>query len=184
MNKEINGCGPINIRAPKLDDLRSIHSVICASGPYLSTHHSYIFSAHIYNHWQTSAVAELNGELVGWLGATQVAHGKYFINQLGVLPCARRHKVAASLLTDFVSKLKEQPAFQVEYTISEGNLPSSQLFKSIAAQEGLQLQKRPEILPVLEEDAREQLYVMTWQANDPAGMQSVPLSCSWMEGAA
>ena len=145
---EINGYGCINIRAPKLDDLRSIHNVIRASGPYLSTHHSYIFSAHIRNHSQTSSVAVLNDEIVGWFGATQVAHGKYFINQLGVLPCVRRHKVAASLLTDFVTKLKDQPAFQIEYTISEGNLASYHLFKSIAAEEGLQLQKRPEILPV------------------------------------
>jgi L-2,4-diaminobutyric acid acetyltransferase len=156
----------LKIRAPRADDMSGIVRVVRSCEPFLTAHMSYIYWMNIRNHGETCAVAELNGELVGWCSISSIPNGKYFLHQLGIAPKARRRGVAESLLAFLLNKLKTQSAvFKLEFTINRKNNAARVLFKGFAERAGMRLLKTRAVVELLEESSLEELYVMT--ASEP-----------------
>jgi L-2,4-diaminobutyric acid acetyltransferase len=153
----------IHIRAPRLDDIAGIITVVRTCGPFLTAHASYIYWMDIHLFCKTCAVAEVNDELVGWCSVRPVSDGRYFLHQLGVAPCARGRGLAGMLVTDLLKKLRvQQPGmFELEFTVDRKNGVMLGLFQTIADRAGMRLQKKPNVIQLPEEGCNEELYVMT-----------------------
>ena len=153
---------PLEIRMPTVADLSGIVTVVRSCEPFLTAHMSYIYWMNIRNHGETCAVAELNGELVGWCSISPTPSGKYFLHQLGIAPRARRRGVGESLLDFLLNKLKKQTAaFELEFTIDRKNGAAQTLFKGFAERAGMHLWKTGAVVELLEDSCTEELYVMS-----------------------
>jgi L-2,4-diaminobutyric acid acetyltransferase len=160
----------LEIRTPRAEDIRGIVTVVRACEPYLTAHMSYIYWMDIRYFCETCAVAELAGELVGWCSIIPVSSKKYFLHQLGVAPGARRRGLAEALLAYQVIKLKGQLAsFELDFTVDRQNGMALRLIRSVADRTGMQMQKRPEVVELLEEGCKEELYVMSPRRSKSSG---------------
>ena len=156
----------IQIRSPKPDDIKGIVDVVRACEPFLTAHRSYIYWMNIQYCRDTCAVAELNGEIIGWCSMIPVSGSKYFLHQLGVAPKVRRQGVAALFFAYLLQKLKQRhAAFEVELTADRRNCAVLNLNRAIAKRAGMRLTKKPDVVRVLEE-SEEELYAMTYAVED------------------
>jgi L-2,4-diaminobutyric acid acetyltransferase len=152
----------LEIRRPKADDISGIVTVVRSCEPFLTAHMSYIYWMNIHNYGETCAVAELNGELVGWCSISPTPSGKLFLHQLGIAPRARRRGVGDSLLAFLLNRLSERNvAFELEFTIDRKNRAAQNMFKRFAERTGMHLLKAGAAIELLEENCTEELYVMT-----------------------
>ena len=153
----------LEIRPPRAGDLRGIVDVVRTGEPFLTAHISYIYWKDIHLFRETCAVAELGGEIVGWCSVMPAPGGSFFCHQLAVAPTVRRRGVAARLLASQLNKLmKLEPArFQLELTIDRRNHAALGLFRAVAERSGMLLLKKPDLVELLEEESKEELYVMT-----------------------
>ena len=160
----------LKLRSPRPADIREIDAVVRTCRPYLDAHISYVYWAEIHCYSDTSAVAELAGEIVGWCSILQASgRGKYFLHQIAVTPSARRRGVAKALLAYLLNRLKHQVAsefedragFALEFTIDRKNAAALNLIRGVAERSGMQLRKRRTAVRLLENTCAEELYLMT-----------------------
>jgi L-2,4-diaminobutyric acid acetyltransferase len=129
--------------------------------PFLTAHRSYIYWMNIQYFRETCAVAERNGEIVGWCSMVRVSSAKYFLHQLGVAPKARRQGIAASLFVYLLRRLRQRHAwFEIEFTSDRRNRAVLELNRLIVERMGMRLMKKPDVVQVIE-DSEEELYTMT-----------------------
>ncbi|MGC2662039.1 MAG: GNAT family N-acetyltransferase [Bryobacteraceae bacterium] len=165
-----NMVGKLEIRAPRMNDIEAIIEVVRSCAPFLTAHISYIYWMTIRYHAHRCAVAEIDGELVGWCSVAQVSGNKYFSHQTAVAPTARGLGVAHSLWAHVLSNLKVQPEFELEFTLNRRNDAALKLMTAVAERAGMRLIKRSEVVELFEEGTGEELYVMA-----PApGPQTLP----------
>ena len=162
MNRPTESSVPIEIRRPRIDDIPAIVEVVHGCGPQLTAHSSYIPWIYTHFYFETCAVAEMDGGIVGWCSIIPVP-GSFFLHQLGVKARARREGIARALLTHQVQKLSsDMEKFSLHFTVDRRNRAVVDLSLSIAEQLGMQVIKRSGVLPLVE-DAEEELYIMTPQ---------------------
>lgn len=129
--------------------------------PFLTAHRSYIYWINVHYFRETCAVAELDGEIIGWCSMICVSGAKYFLHQLGVAPKARRQGIAASLFVYLLRRLRQRHgAFEIEFTSDRRNRAVLELNRLIAECMGMRLMKKPDVVQVIE-DSEEELYTMT-----------------------
>jgi diaminobutyrate-2-oxoglutarate transaminase len=82
----------------------------------------------------TSAVAELNGELVGFVSGYRppIHDDVLFVWQVGVSPKARGRGLARRMILDILERDEARGVRWIESTVTADNLPSQRLFRSIA----------------------------------------------------
>lgn len=149
----------IEIRRPRIQDIPPIVDLIHGCGPYLTSHSSYIPWIYTQFYFETCAVAELDGEIVGWCSIIPVPGG-YFLHQLGVAPKARRNGIARSLLAHALQQLDlHENGFALQFTVDRRNSAVLDLNRSIAENLGMQVIKKTGVLPLIE-DSEEELYMM------------------------
>ena len=153
--------GCVNVRTPRVDDIREIIRVVRACEPILTAHISYIYWMYIRYYRDTCAVAELNGTLVGWCSVAAVAKDKYFSHQSAVDPAKRGRGVGTSLWAYVLDKIARSPAFQLEFTIERSNSAALRLMQGVADRAGMFLHKTQETAQLLEEGCAEEMYVMS-----------------------
>jgi diaminobutyrate acetyltransferase len=151
----------IEIRAPRSRDLRGIVTLVRACEPFLTAHSSYIYWMMLRVCCETCAVAERDGEIVGWWSIIPATSRKYFIHQMAIAPGMRRQGLGRAIASHLLTKLKQRhAAFELEFTVDRKNGASVNLVKAIAKDAGMQLLKTPEVVPLLEEGCDEELYLM------------------------
>ena len=148
------------IRTPRTEDIGGIVALVEACSPFLTAHESYIYWMYLRFFRETCAVAELDGEIVGWSSILPVAHGRYFIHQTGIAPDLRSKGLAGRMLSYLLEQLKDK-AVEFEFTIDRKNSACQALMRSVAASAGMQVAKRREPVELLEEQCGDELYVMT-----------------------
>jgi L-2,4-diaminobutyric acid acetyltransferase len=153
----------LELRTPRAQDIRGIVDLVRTCAPFLTAHMSYIYWMNIHLYRETCAVAELRGEIVGWCSMMPVSGGRFFLHQLAVAPRVRRRGLAEWLLVSQLNKLmKREPArFQLELTIDQRNPAALSLFRAVAEGSGMHLLKQPDLVELLEEECKEDLYLMT-----------------------
>jgi GNAT superfamily N-acetyltransferase len=108
----------------------------------------------------TCAVAELDGQIIGWCSIICVSSETYFFHQLGVASHARRLGIGKSLFTFVLKKLKARhEAFSLEFTVDRRNKAAFDLDCSVAAEAGMAMTKKPDTVPAFG-GSEEELYVM------------------------
>jgi L-2,4-diaminobutyric acid acetyltransferase len=168
----------IKIRTPRMGDIAGIVELVNTGKPYLSAHGPYLYWIYI-NFWRdTCAVAELDGEIIGWCSIIPVSGATYLCHQLGVVPHARRLGLGKTLFLSVLDKLKARhTAFAIEFTVDRRNRAALDLDKAVAAEAGMELTKKPDTVPALE-GSEEELYVMTriWQPSEIDEASQSPFS--------
>ena len=157
-----NGCGCIKIRTPRAEDIPGIRRVVADCAPYLTNYAEYLYFRDLHCNGQTTCVAELGGEVVGWCSifpAPALAPGRFFLHQIGTASRARHHGIAEELFFYLLPKLAGLKVLQ--FTIDRKNTAAQKLFHRIAVRAGLRLLKTPGVIPLLEGDSDDELYVMT-----------------------
>ena len=143
--------------------------MVRACEPFLTAHNSYIYWKDIRYCGETCAVAELDGELVGWCSIFPVSSTRYFLHQLAVAPKARRLRpsqrrraqgVAESMVRYLFSKLRDRHIanFEVEFTAARNNPAALNMIRASSERAGMHLLKRPDSVELLEEGCEEELY--------------------------
>jgi len=94
-----------------------------------------LLSTHFAN---TSVVAELNGQVVGFVAAYLLPNrpNVVFVWQIGVDPGCRRSGLGKRLLRHLISLQHVRNARFLEATVTPSNRPSRRLFESFAAEFG------------------------------------------------
>jgi L-2,4-diaminobutyric acid acetyltransferase len=168
MNRPIKCRVPIGIRKPRIDDITAIVAVVEDCAPYLTAHSSYIPWIYTQFYFETCAVAEMDGEIVGWCSIIPVPRG-YFLHQLGVAAKARRKGIARAMLTHQLQRLAlHEKTFALQFTVDRRNAAVLDLNRSIADHLGMQVVKKPGVLPLVE-DSEEELYMMIPQKAEGGG---------------
>jgi hypothetical protein len=161
----------LEIRSPRTEDIRGIVTLVRACEPFLTAHHPYIYWKDIRYCGETCAVAQLDGELVGWCSIIPVSAARYFLHQLAVAPKARRlrpspgeraQSVAGLMVRYLFAKLLDRHTseFELEFTVDRNNRPALNLIRAFAERNGMQLLKRSDAVDLLEEGCNEELHVM------------------------
>ncbi len=123
------------IRKPDLSDGNNIYKLAQLSKPLdLNSIYSYLL---ICSHFdQTSAVAEKEDELVGYVSGYKHPHkdDTLFIWQVAVHPTMRGEGLATRMLKNILKREELLNINYMEATITPSNTKSRNLFKSIAVQ--------------------------------------------------
>ena len=123
----------LTIRQPVDTDGAKVHELIARS-PSLDDNSVYCNLLQCTHFAATSAVAELDGDIVGVLAAYFIPDrpNTLFVWQIGVDGAARGRGVASTLLDTLLSLDACQNITYIETTISPSNKPSRALFQSLA----------------------------------------------------
>ncbi|MCM5556926.1 diaminobutyrate acetyltransferase [Pleomorphomonas sp. JP5] len=130
------------VRAPRADDGPSVWRLI-DSTPSLDRNSLYCNLLQCSHFAQTCAIAELNGEVVGWLSG-YVPPGRddtLFVWQVCVGRKARGQGVAKALIGEVLGRDASRGIRYLECTITEDNAASWALFGSVARAMGAQIQR-------------------------------------------
>lgn len=151
------------IRKPRAEDIRGIVALIRSCEPVLTAHISYIYWMLVRYSGETCAVAEQNGEIVGWCSMVSASDERYFLHQLAVARNVRRNHLAEALVEHLLEKLQaERKAnFQLEFTVDGKNRIVLDLAEVVAGNTGMHILKRPEPVELVEEGSNEVLYVLS-----------------------
>jgi len=151
----------IKIRIPRTDDIAGIVELVRTCEPFLSVHGPYLYWIYIQYWRETCAVAESDGQIIGWCSIIPVSGATYLFHQLGVAPHARRLGLGKSLFVFMLERLKARHrTFAIEFTVDRRNGAALDLDRAVAAEEGMRMTQKPDIIPALE-GSEEVLYVMT-----------------------
>ncbi len=153
------GVQSVEIRSPRPDDIPAIRKLVAAGGPWLTTHHEYVFWVTVKCSEQISLVAELDGQVVGWCSVFRKSGDGFLLHQLAVAPELRHKGIAVSIVTHLLNKLRREIAmFHLEFTIDRRNKAAQKFFDSVARLSGMQIIAKDEKVPVTEDGGEEQLY--------------------------
>ncbi|PKL68708.1 MAG: diaminobutyrate acetyltransferase [Methanobacteriales archaeon HGW-Methanobacteriales-1] len=134
----------IKIRKPRLKDGNPIFQLvqICQPLDVNSLYNYLLICAHFD---QTSAIAELNNELVGYVSAYIKPNQKetLFIWQVAVSPSIRGQGIATRMLNDILLRNNLKSIKFIETTVTPSNTASMSLFKKLTSQMDTNLKKIP-----------------------------------------
>jgi L-2,4-diaminobutyric acid acetyltransferase len=135
---------PITTRKPGLDDGQRLWQAVKQTGT-LDLNSSYLYLLMCDQFADTCILAEMEGELVGFITAfLRPDHPRtLFVWQVGVLEQARGRGVAKTLMRALVSRPVCADIEWVEATVSPGNEPSRALFSAFARDLGVDMQELP-----------------------------------------
>jgi len=132
----------LNFRAPTLQDGMAIYQLV-ANCPPLDLNSSYLYFLQSSHFADSCMLAELNGEIVGFVSAYRRPDNlqNLFIWQVAVSSSVRGKGLAKRLVTELLKKqmLSHIALTAVSCTIAPSNAASQALFKSIAKQYRLNL---------------------------------------------
>lgn len=132
-----------HFRTPKLQDGMALYHLV-KSCPPLDLNSSYLYFLQSSHFADSCMLAELNGEIVGFVSAYRRPDDlqNLFIWQVAVSPTARGKGLAKRLISELLAKqMQSQIALTaVSCTIAPSNKASQGLFKSLAKQYGLTLE--------------------------------------------
>jgi L-2,4-diaminobutyric acid acetyltransferase len=132
-----SGASGILYRVPRLEDGVGIHSLVRDSKPLdLNSLYSYLLlTAHFQD---TCVVAELRGEIVGYISA--YVHPKssdtLFVWQVAVSGLVRKQGVGISMLEHLLKRPSLSSVRMLETTVNPSNTGSARLFKALARRLG------------------------------------------------
>ena len=134
----------LTIRQPTDIDGPKVHRLIthCASLDDNSRYCNLLQCTHFAT---TSAVAELNGEIVGVLAAYFLPERQntLFVWQVGVDERVRGHRIATKLLFDVLARIDCHKVRYVQATVTEDNEASWALFESLAKSLKSRMRRKP-----------------------------------------
>jgi len=131
----------IELRVPVLEDGMSVFRLI-QSCPPLDTNSSYCNILQCGHFFNTSVAADLDGKLVGFISGYRLPErpDTLFIWQVAVDEQARGIGLASKMLAHILGRKASHDIHYLETTITQDNLPSWSLFKSLANRLGAELQ--------------------------------------------
>ncbi len=134
----------VQFRKPKLEDGLAIYHLIQASPP-LDVNSSYLYFLQASHFSDTCAVAEVDGQIVGFISAYYRPDrpGALFVWQVAISDTMRGQGMAKRLLTALLTQQPKDSVTELCCTISPSNKASQGLFKSFARQHGLTLKVAP-----------------------------------------
>jgi L-2,4-diaminobutyric acid acetyltransferase len=123
----------VNIRPPTLDDGMSVYHLIERCPP-LDTNSSYCNFLQCGHFFDTSVMAEMDGEIVGFISAYKKPEqpDTLFVWQVAVDEKARGMGMASRMLIDILKRPQCKNINTLETTITEDNKGSWALFKRLA----------------------------------------------------
>lgn len=123
----------LHLRRPKPDDAAGITRLIEACGP-LDVNSTYAYLLLCHHFAGTCVVAELNGELAGFLSAyvPPAQDDTLFVWQVAVASTARGRGLASSLIENVLARDECRSVRFVEATVSPSNRASQAFLQSLA----------------------------------------------------
>lgn len=142
MGSQNNENKPINIRKPQIEDGNQIFHLVkkCKPLDINSLYYYLLICAHFD---QTSAVTELNDEIIGYISAYINPHHKntLFIWQVAVHHGRRGQGLAINMMKDILERDEVRLVEFIETTVTPSNHASMSLFGKIASELDTDLQK-------------------------------------------
>lgn len=139
---------PVIIRKPELTDGKSIYNLVFQCPPLeVNSLYSYLL---ICSHFDdTSAVAEINQELVGYTSGYINPHKSdtIFIWQVAVKKEVRDGGIAQNMLLDILKREDLNKVKYIETTVTPDNQASKSLFSRIATKMDVDIEEAPFFLP-------------------------------------
>lgn len=134
----------IKLRKPTLEDGEAIYRLIERCPP-LDLNSSYLYFLQASHFADTCVVAELGGELVGFVSAYYLPQEprSLFVWQIAVDEKARGQGMAKRLLDELLANQKNSYVTEVICTISPSNKASQAVFKALAKRKQLELVVEP-----------------------------------------
>lgn len=142
---ESENINALSFRKPKIEDGIAIYTLIKQSPP-LDLNSSYLYFLQATHFADTCLVAEMDGEIVGFVSAyfRPDSDDSLFIWQIAVSEKARGKGLGKQLIFNLIRNQTSRPIVRdVCCTISPSNQASQHLFKSFAEQHGLIIEKTP-----------------------------------------
>ncbi len=134
----------IKIRKPKIEDGNLIYHLVQKCQPLdINSLYSYLIICAHFD--QTSVLAEINNEIVGYISAyiNPKQNETLFVWQVAVSPNMRGKGLATKMINDILKREDIQPINFIETTVTPSNQASKSLFKKIASQLDTNLEKFP-----------------------------------------
>lgn len=132
----------LEIALPGPEDAAEVHALIAACPPLdgNSLYANLIQCTHFAGH---SAVARLNGKVVGWISGHRPPEkdDTYFLWQVAVHSYARGRGLPRRMLADILARPQQAGVRHIETSITRGNEASWGLFRSIAGWLGAPLRE-------------------------------------------
>ena len=136
----------LTLRKPDATDGPAIWRLVRACTP-LDENSLYANLIQAEHFRDTCVVAEIGGEVVGWISGHIIPHsGEIFVWQVAVGENARGLGLGKTMLLDLVSRDVVKQATSLKTTITKGNDASWALFRSFARLIGGTLQDAPHFL--------------------------------------
>ena len=123
----------ITLRMPTLRDGRNVFELI-KNCPPLDVNSQYLYHIVCEHFRQTSVIAEMDGEAVGFISGYTIPEHKdiIFIWQVAVSSKARGKQLATRMLEEILRRKECSDVTYLHTTISPSNVPSQKLFTAIA----------------------------------------------------
>lgn len=135
---------PIRLRKPTLEDGEAIYRLIQHCPP-LDLNSSYLYFLQASHFADTCVVAELDGDLVGFVSAYYLPQEprSLFVWQVAVDERARGQGMAKRLLVQLLENQQNSYVTEIQCTISPSNKASQALFKGFAESKQLEVSVEP-----------------------------------------
>lgn len=151
------------LRAPEIADAGRIWEIAATSGE-LDLNSSYAYLMWCRDHWETSVVAEIDGETVGFVTGyiRPNAPLTLFVWQVAVDAEFRGRGIGLAMLGGLVDRLRGRSVTMVETTITRDNAGSIAMFSALARNRGARIGRRPLFEPEDFPDGHdaEELYII------------------------
>lgn len=134
----------MTIRSPRAPDASAIWNLVEKSGA-LDSNSPYAYLLLCTDFSDTGAVAEANGEIVGFvLGYRPPARPEtYFVWQIALADAYRGHGIASALLDAVIDRMLPLGVTFLEATVTPSNAASWALFRGFAGRAGAQCRELP-----------------------------------------
>ena len=138
--------GELRLRAPELDDGSAVWELIRACGP-LDENSMYCNFLQCDHFADTCVVAELDGEIVGWVSAyiPPSEPETLFVWQVAVHEKTRGMGLGKAMLRELIDRPACSEVDQMKTTITRDNQASWALFKSLADERDAELGHEPHL---------------------------------------
>ena len=135
MNRVNQNLGQLTFRCPTANDGYAVNQLIAACPP-LDTNSVYCNLLQCTHFSETCVVAELDGEMVGWMSAyiNPQKSNTIFIWQMAVSEKVRGQSLAYKMLNHLLSRVVCSEVTHVETTITKDNQASRSVFRKLASQ--------------------------------------------------
>jgi L-2,4-diaminobutyric acid acetyltransferase len=132
------------IRMPVPTDGPAVHALV-ASCPPLDTNSLYCNVLQCTHFAATCALAERDGEVVGWVGGylLPASPDTLFVWQVAVSAAARGRGLARALVLDILRRPACRAVRHVQATVTEANESSWRMFRSVAETLGAPCERAP-----------------------------------------